>query len=170
MSIYKKALARVDDGFDKFADWCRDQPELSKIILFEDRGVGLTGTFYCPDGMRLVIMIEHYEPFTEPHQAKSKLRNWDGICQYRSIDNTTAAQEALKRILSKWEAGEAEGNWQLNTTKGWATEFDVTEKTIRDWVRDSSKSWIKKVKNGWLKVDISHPFIRSEGWKKNKRT
>ncbi len=60
------------------------------------------------------------------------------------------------------------GNWKSNSTKGWAIDLDVTEKTIRNWFNEG-REFINREKTGRYSIDTKHPFICSEGWKKNKR-
>lgn len=59
--------------------------------------------------------------------------------------------------------------WVTNTTKGWAAELDVSEPAITAWSRNPQCDFIKKKKRGFYSIDIRHPFIRTEGWKKKKR-
>lgn len=58
-------------------------------------------------------------------------------------------------------------DWLENSTKGWANEFDVSERTITGWF-NKGFDFIKKVKHGRYRIDVKHPFIATEGWKKRQ--
>jgi hypothetical protein len=163
-------------------------PSESKGSFIDRRIAGKLAKVMFPNGLPELLgenerkLIDFLRSFTGTDHEKTV---WDEYYRVRSIAEADLAfleSEADTEGLSIRELSardvlqmiqkfvilhriEPRSQWITNTTKVWVAELRVSKQTIVRWCREG-KPWIESPKRGWYSIDIKHPFIRTEGWKK----